>query len=434
MPSLATPPEGELGPETIVFNGEGNRMWVYDAADPTQRQVLIRSQSDAAEADDGHIGLDLNAQICTHTFGPDNTRYFIAGEDTFQDPAPAGQPANPFEGKPGWGWFELQEDEIGEFKAIERGKLIPTWAQAGGQENYGCGFLPNGNLLLSDVGGQNPDEEATGQLHLWFLDEQNGFADETNAPLTAADWSASSITIDNESDGDSANDDANDYCMIDRSIGTAGGVAVDDEWAYIASNRPGPNGPGGIYRYNLEQLQGLDPDDCDDDVTTPNDRDTDLVDAGVIERQLWLPSDAFVMTPSALVQSGRTVGGQPTWYVSSVFTGVIAEYVDTGTTAVHLRDIVPPVALPIGQLDTPEGTTGGTPYGITVTDAPQGGWYVWWADLGITTGPNGIGPADGAGSFRRIHIADDDAGTVGTWEVLNEGMDYPDGTGVMKLR
>jgi hypothetical protein len=443
VPSLATPGD-DPGPQRLVFNGEGNRLWIYDADNPDDRQILIRSQSDAEQANDDHIGLDLNAQICTHTFkpqgAPNEQRYFIAGEDTFQD----GE--GPIEGEPGWGWFELKNDEMGEFEAIERGKLIPTWKQPDGQENYGCGFLPNGNLLLSDVGGQQFQDDPSGQLHLWFLDDQTGFADETNAPLNAASYD--DINIDNESDGDPNNEDANAYCMIDRTIGTAGGIAVDGDWAYVASNRPGPNGPGGIYRYRYSDLRDLTPGDCDhnpatvddDDPATTNDRDIDLAAAGIVHRELWLPSDAFVMTPSALVKSGRTLNGLPTWYVSSVFTGVIAEYVDTGTVAVHVRNVVePPAGLPLGQLDTVPGNTAGTPYGVALTGDGAGGWHLWWADLGIqiTVDPDhldsgpGIGPASGAGSFQRVHIAAD--GTVGKQEILNDGRDYPDGVGVMVL-
>lgn len=401
---------GEPAVRSIVFNGEGNRLWVYDGENPNQRQVLVPSASDAAATPADDVGLDMNAQICVHEFG--GTHYFIAGEDTDQ---------SGLDGSPGWGWFELVGDTVGELSAIQHGKLIPSWSQAGdtGQENYGCGFLPNGDLLLSDVGDQLPHEPATGQLHLWFLDSDTGFDDETHADVSG---SSGEITIDNQSDGAGRggddNLDKNPYCMIDRSIGTAGAVAVHDGWAYVASNRPGPNGPGGVYRYEVADLEALD------ETCAGQDQDTDLVDTGVVTRQLWLPSDAFVLTPSSLAPTGRTVNGFPTWYVASVFTGVIAEYVDTGAARVHLRNVVePPGGAPVGQLDDIPMNDAGTPYGIAVT--PEGN--LWYADLGI----QGPGPAGGHGSFQRVAI--DSHGTVIQRAVLSDGLDFPDGVGVLVL-
>ncbi|HVM40305.1 MAG TPA: hypothetical protein VM618_05950, partial [Acidimicrobiia bacterium] len=173
--ATAAPPSTTSATRAIVFNGEGNRLWTYDSENPSQRQVIIQSANDAAATPANDVGLDINAQICLHEFG--GRHYFIAGEDTSQ---------GSLDGQPGWGWFELVGDTVGSLSAIEHGKLIPSWAQAGdvGQENYGCGFLPNGDLLLSDVGDQLPHEPASGQLHLWFLDPDTGFDDETHADVS----------------------------------------------------------------------------------------------------------------------------------------------------------------------------------------------------------------------------------------------------------
>jgi len=220
--------------------------------------------------------------------------------------------------------------------------------------------------------------------------------------------------------------------MIDRTIGTAGGIAVHGDWAYVASNRPdaddGQTETGGIYRYSVHDLEALreNPQAC------ANNRDTDLVAAGIVDRQLWLPSDAFVLTPSAAVPSGRQfgLGGTlyDTWYVSSVFTGVIAEYVDTGEVRIHLRNIVePPGGAPIGIADEIPLNDGGTPYGIAVT--PDGN--LWYADLGIGMTDEGPGPLPGRGSFQRVAI--DSAGTVIQRTVVQDDMEYPDGVGVLVL-
>ncbi|HUF84058.1 MAG TPA: PQQ-binding-like beta-propeller repeat protein, partial [Acidimicrobiia bacterium] len=397
--AAADEPGPDAGERAIVFGAEGNRLRAYDAADPSSHQVVIPSAADVS-ATPGAVGLDINAQICFHEFG--GTTYFIAGEDTGQTGV----------GSPGWGWFELVGDRVGTLSAVQHGKLIPTWSQAEGPENYGCGFLPDGRLLLSDVGNQLPHEPSTGQLHLWEPDPHRGFDDATHVDVAGRPDDA---FVDNRTDGDAT---GQRYCMIDRSIGTAGGISVHDGWAYVASNRPGPNGSGGVYRYRVADLPAPG-SDC-----AGLGSEADLVDAGVVTRELWLPSDPLTLTPSAIAPTGRTFEGHPTFYVSSVFTGVIAEYVDLGHARVRLRNVVePPAGLPIGQLDAIPENDGGTPFGLGVT--PWGD--LWYADLGI----QGAGPAGGRGSVQRVTV--DSQGTVITRAVVLDGLDFPDGIGVLVL-
>ncbi|MBI2169429.1 MAG: PQQ-binding-like beta-propeller repeat protein [Actinobacteria bacterium] len=376
------------GNRSLVFNGQGNDLGVYDSASGA-KQTLIHNVGA-----DPETGRDINAQICFTEIG--GVRYFIAGEDSGQDTP---------EGSPGWGWFALTGDEVGELGWTQLGKLRPTWSGGDQAENYGCGFLPDGRLITTDVGDQLPHQPASGQLIEWFPNSDATFADATTP---GGDWH----NVDNRLD--------TNYCKIDTSIGTAGGTWVDGGWVYAAANRPGPSGPGGIYRYEIADFPT-------DSTCAGLGNQADLVDEGVVTRELWLASDPFVLTPSAAIPSGREWNTFPTWYVSSVFTGVIAEYADTGTARVHVRNVMePPAGAPLGQLDDFAEESGlpvndgGTPYGLGLTASGD----LWYADLGI----QGDGPADGHGSVQRITL--DSQGNAQRL-IVDDGLDYPDGIGVL---
>ncbi len=373
----------------LVFSGEGNRLNVYDA-ESGEKQTVIPSVQD-----DPTVGRDINAQICFTEI--DGTTYFIAGEDSGQ---------NDPRGRPGWGWFELVGNEVGDLDWRQHGKLAPTWSPAGEEdaENYGCGFLDDGRLVTSDVGRQLPHEEASGQLIVWFPGDDGGFADATDP--TPGQWHD---RVDNSLD--------DGYCKVDTELGTGGGVWVDDSHVYVATNRPGPDGPGGVYRYPIDRLP-------DDDTCFGHGNQADLVNEGEVDKELWLPSDSFVLTPSALVPSGRTFLGHPTWYVSSVFTGVIAEYADLGHARVHLRNLVePPGGAPIGQLDDLPLNDAGTPFGMGLDHNGA----LWYADLGI----QGPGPAGGHGSVQRVLV--DSNGKAAHRMIADEGLDFPDGIGILEV-
>lgn len=396
---------------SLIFNGQGNDLGVYDGATGAKQVLITHVGADPTN------GRDINAQICFQELDRNNDgvteRYFIAGEDSGQ---------NEEEGTPGWGWFQLLGDEIGELDWRQLGKLVPTWSPdaANLAENFGCGFLPadedgTSRLITTDVGDQLPHEAPSGQLIEWFPNADGGFADATATALTPENPHPSWQTIDNSLD--------QAYCKIDTSIGTAGGSWVADGWVYVASNRPGPNGPGGIYRYEIADFPGAG-SNCGG-----FGNQADLADEGVVTRELWLPSDAFVLTPSALTPSNRTWNGFPTWYVSSVFTGVIAEYADTGAARVHVRNVMePPGGAPVGQFDDFANESGfpinngGTPFGLGVTPTGE----LWYADLGI----QGDGPASGHGSVQRVAI---DSQGNGIRNIVDEGLDYPEGIGILTI-
>ena len=412
----------KTGPTTFVFNGEGNRLNAYDTATGA-KQTVTWSASDP-DVDDGREHKDINAQICFQTLN--NKTYFIAGEDTGQ----GGQ------GDPGWGWFELVntgDRNVSKLRTHQRGKLVPTYwrnDQAPGAavpiprqdldgdgrndvpnpttysnpENYGCGFLDNGALVLSDVGDQLPHQPATGQLHVWFPDHTGGFGE-------GFGYSPGPIT-----DASNAR-----YCMIDIHVPTAGGIAVDhgssagaeDDVVYLASNRFDPNDPA--KRWGIMQYTGigaLSADDCDDSanagLTSEDVEDEMERDRSPVRRSVFIQGGAPQLTPSAIVASGKS---PTTWYVSSVYDGNVAEYDVDGT---FLRYVVG--GTPTGQVNwqLPSPLDVGTPYGLGVANG-----QIWYADIGVVgDGPNREG--------RVMKISAD-----GTLSKVDGPLAFPDGIGVL---
>lgn len=351
-------------PPSVVLGAEGNRLWAYDPR-TGDKQVVVRSNED-----DKVSGLDINAQICSD---PKNPRRFIAGEDT-------GQPNPP----QGWGYFELHGDRVGELRATQLGKLTPTYAPGheDNAENYGCGFLPGGQVITTDVGEQQPFAGVNGQLIVWF------------PPFTSR-----SIA----------------YCKIDIAIATAGGAWVDGNDVLVAANRPAiPDAAdlGGIYRYSGEWPTGpTAAEGCGRKDATG----APLVDEGRITKSLFIPGQPLAaLVPSAIVPSPR--GG---WFVSSVLTGVIAEYEHDGT---FVRRVLEPPLVETGQ---PPYSTG-TPYGLAVDEEGS----LWYADLGVVLSLPDIGPGDGNGTVRRIRFVD---GEPLYPETMNAGLAFPDGMGVVPL-
>ena len=114
--TTTTAPEASGPTEPLVFNGQGNHLDAYavepDAggAFPTQRVV----ESAATDSDGGR---DINAQICFMEPADGGDPWFISGEDTNQD-----EPG----GSAGWGIFRLEGTELGDLRATQLGKLVPT--------------------------------------------------------------------------------------------------------------------------------------------------------------------------------------------------------------------------------------------------------------------------------------------------------------------
>lgn len=350
----------------LVFGAEGNRLNAYDpSVGPPAAKQTVRPSHD----DDPMNGLDINAQVC---FFPDGSRRFVAGEDTNQPDPP-----------PGWGIFQLFGSEIGSLSLAQIGKLTPTYQPitdpaTSVPDNYGCGFLSDGRLVTSDIGNNLPGFEGNGQLIVWF-----------------PPFDSFSVR----------------YCKIDLNIATAGGIYVDSQDnVYAASNRPDTVPPvvslAGIYRYSPPFPTS---DDAGGGCGQIDNTGAPLADT--MNKQLFIPGDAHVTTPSAIVRSALG-----TFYVSSVFTGVIAEYDAAG---MFIRRVLEP---PPGE-QLPYST--GTPFGLGIDSSGT----LYYADLGVGIGPP-PGPVDGEGSEFRLRFVDD---VPQAPEMTDDGLAFPDGIGVLEM-
>ena len=341
----------------IVFSAEGNNLNVYDTVPPFKRQRVITTI-----ADDPH-GLDINAQICFFPgTKPRGTHWFIAGEDT-------GQPNPP----QGWGIFTLAGKQVGKLHAREIGKLTPTYqGSSDNAENYGCGFLKNGRVLTTDVGNQATGN-GDGQLIVWF------------PPFNRR-------TV--------------KYCKIDVGIGTAGGILVQHDQVYVASAR---GASAGVWRYT-----GPFPTSNTAAGGCGKTDGTGAPLATTVHKQIFIPTGGSVPTPNAIAPAPR--GG---YYVSSVISGVIAEFDHHGT---FRRNVLAPA--PGDTLGAKPYKTG-TPLGIGVDRAGD----LFYADIGVVATPESVGPGDHTGTLRRIHFV---RGKPRPPQIMNRHLDFPDGIGVLE--
>ncbi len=390
---LPTTGGAAAAPRVFVFSGEGNRLNVYDHA-TGKKQTLIWAATDP-KTTDGREHKDINAQICFRQYK--GKTYFIAGEDTAQ----GGE-----EGDPGWGWFELRGRDLGSFRTVQRGKIVPTYGNAADNpENYGCGFLDDGRLLTGDVGDQLPLAGANGQLIMWFPDRTGGFGNGFKTSRNGVPL-ASKLS----------------YCKIDNTIATAGGMWVDnrdprtaaDDVVYIASNRPAqtPLDEWGIFKYTgIGGVRG-----CKDSQTPL----IDVAGSGV-KKELFIQAGAS-LTPSAVIPFDKD-----TVLVSSVFDANIGQYGrEDGSFQRHVVGTPgrpAPISLPIGQITFPLPGGSGTPFGMGM--APDRTLY--YADIGvILQGPNRDG--------RVMRVRFDANGDPGTPEVVDTGLAFPDGIGILVIR
>lgn len=396
---------GAVGSKSFVFSGEGNRLNVYDAATNEKRTLIRANDGIGHPAIDGER--DINAQICFDEFKGDT--YFIGGEDTMQGAQGETDP-----GRAGWGWFKLTGESLDEFKWKQKGKLVPTYGEdVDFNENYGCGFTPEHNLLLSDVGDQQFQGSGNGQLHIWFRDAIKGFGAgyDFDERATFPFHAQSQVP----------------YCMIDNTITTAGQILVEGDTALIGSARPDFSDPAkgwGIFRYSGLPTVDLG---CDADGLLGGQT---LVDAGKVTKELFLFDPANVPTPNAIVSNGS--GG---YYVSSVFNGVIAEYDANG---IFQRRIVSPELtdgpLPpaLAHNDERDSFGSSTPLGIGVDDLGR----IWFADIGIVASdPQDIGPGSGNGSLRYVDPKLDDGNPLTGIETITVDyrLAFPDGIGILTI-
>ena len=243
-------------------------------------------------------------------------------------------------------------------------------------ENYGCGFLADGRIVTTDVGNQ-AEGQGDGQLIVWF------------PPFDTFEVG---------------------YCKVDIAIATAQSIWVDDQdRVYVASARPPAFGgqTAGVWRYTDLPTSADAAGGCGqkDGTGAP------LADA--FHKEIFIAGGTNdLTTPSG-------IAGSPDGhlFVTSVINGVINEYDADGT---FVRTILRP---PAGETLGPKPYSTGTPLGVGV--GPDG--TVYYADIGIVNGPDGIGPGDHVGTVRRIVFAD---GAPQAPETMATDLDFPDGIGV----
>ena len=137
-----------------------------------------------------------------------------------------------------------------------------------------------------------------------------------------------------------------------------------------------------------------------------------------ITRTQFIAPDHDLGTPNAIVAVARAKGGEPGWYVSSVFTGVINEYDADG---VFVRDASS--GRRPGETLGAQPFSTGTPLGLGI--GPDGTLY--YADIGLVVSPKGIGPGNATGTVRRITFQ---GGEPQPPETMASGLAFPDGIGV----
>ncbi len=334
----------------VVFSGQGNDLVAYEAEPPFASQTVITNATD----DPG--GRDINGQIC---FDPDDARRFVAGEDTDQGGA----------GAPGWGIFELSGDQVGDFAATQVAKLVPTYQSAtDNAENFGCGFLPDGRIVTTDIGNQAAGE-GNGQLIVWF--PPFGFGD-------------------------------NSYCKVDVGLATGQAILVTEQVVLVAQARA-----PGVFSYDIDAMPtGADAaGGCDtvDDTGAP-------LSTAVTPEPFIVPTD----TNGIVAPSGLAAGPDGTIFVSSVINGVIGAFGPDGT---HVGVVVRP---PDGETLGAEPFTSGTPLGLGVDSAGT----LYYADIAVVVDENGVGPGSGLGTVRRLLPGS------GEPEIIDDGLRFPDGIGV----
>lgn len=351
--------------EPLVLNGQGNNLDAY-ATEPAADGTFPTQRLFEAAATDPVDGRDLNAQICFMDPDDEGAPWFIAGEDTNQD-----EPG----GSAGWGIFRLEGATLGDLRARQLGKLVPTFQPANDNpENYGCGVLSDGRVVTTDVGNQATGD-GDGQLIVWF------------PPLVGGTYPEFPDVA---------------YCKLDVTLPTAQSILVRDDEIYVAAAR------GGVYRYPGPFPTGAD--------AAGGCAGTDATGAPMaegVERQVFIAAGPEGLATPAGLANAPDDG----FYVSSVFTGVINEYDADGT---FRRTILAP---PEGEQLGEEPYSTGTPLGIGV--GPDGTLY--YADIGVVIGADGVGPGEDTGSLRRIRFVDGDPQAP---EPMADDLAFPDGIGV----
>lgn len=348
--SFAVTESGEL-----LYAPEGNRLRRYDVdtlEGSLVEDVLIERASASEQGGALPAGKfrDINGQVCPF---PDGSGRFVAGEDTGQ-PHPTA----------GWGVFTAEGRQIGKLTATYN---VPS------AEPFGCAFAPDGTLFTTSVGAQGFGA-SNGQLIQWFppFDRFPGAPGDypnTTAPST-------------------------NFCKIAVDIGTASGIAIDDEGRVYVSGSSSLS----VFRFTPPFATGPDAAGGCGNVDAQG---SPLV--STTQRETFLaPNGLSTFSGLAFAPNGNL-------YAAEVLTGHIGEYDPQGNLVRRIVD--PPEDLP------PIST--GNPQGIAV----GGDGTLYYADLDLVgTLPN-VGPGPN-GKVRRVRFED---GAPLPPEIVREGLQFPDG-------
>ena len=367
-PAPAAPDSGEF-----VYLNEGNRLRRFDVDTLGQRlpaqDVLVQREGpegpgggDAGATPNGN---DINGMICPF---PDGSGRFVAGEDTHQPTPPAG-----------WGIYAPDGSLVG--------KMTPTYPTVS-PETFGCGFNSEGLLFTTSTGDPGIGF-GNGQLILWFPPYEGfpgppGAYPETNAR-------------------------SENFCVLANDIGTATGVAIDDDDnVYVASG-----GLLRVLRFAPPFPTGLGPGEGCEGTDPQGSPMADAVNRSIAV-QGNLASLYSTFTGLAMAPNGNL-------YAASIINGTIGEFrLDTGDPS-QASTFVRHILLPT---DPPFPFETGTPQGLAV----GGDGSVYYADIDLVgTFPN-LGPGPD-GKLRRIRF--DGSGDPLPPETIRDGLAFPDGVAVL---
>ncbi|MFN7950809.1 MAG: PQQ-binding-like beta-propeller repeat protein [bacterium] len=359
---------GPVATHELLWGGEGNRLRRYDLdtvrRPPLVQDVFIPSDDDGTATPSDAIlrprapAKDINGQICLLHDGS----AFVAGEDTHQQHPPAG-----------WGIFDRTGTQIG--------KLSATY-YVEGPEPFGCVVDADGRLFTTEVGNQSFGHPQ-GQVILWFP-PFDGFPGPAGAYPNTDERSSN-------------------YCKLATDLSTASNLAVDEQGRIYVTEA----GAFTVRRYSPPFPTSPDAaGGCGkrDALGSP------LADE--VHEETFIRDPGHLLTPAGLA---RAPNGN--WYVSSVFTGVIAEYDRDGQ---FVRDILNPG--PLAILNLPIAT--GHPNGLAVDS--QGDLY--YADIRLAITAGGIDQQSGGGKIWRIGFVD---GEPQPPQLLREGLDFPDAVSIL---
>jgi DNA-binding beta-propeller fold protein YncE len=275
---------------------------------------------------------------------------------------------------PGWGVFAADGTQIG--------KLTATYFLPQG-DPFGCAFDSQGRLFTTEI-GNSASGAPNGQLIMWFP-PYDRFPGE---PGTYPNGEHSAH-----------------FCKISSGLGTSTSIAIDEhDRVYVTNAR------GSVFTSRPAVVRFSPPYPTSPDAAGGCGQ-VDALGSPVADE---MHGEPFVISSHVPTPTGIARAHNGNWYVASVLNGVIAEFDSSG---VFVRRVLSP---PPGG--GPPST--GNPQGIAV-DADGDLYY---ADLQLTSGPNGIGPGPN-GKVRWIDL--DAAGTPSAPMIIRERLAFPDALGIL---